>query len=64
MIDNWFEHTDWLANDALSIADPFAFAYVEQVNDIDFPLKDYPRVQAWFERLAARASTTRALKNF
>jgi glutathione S-transferase len=64
MIENWFEHTDWLANDALSIADPFTFAYVEQVNDIDFPLNDYPHIQAWFERLAARESTTRALKNF
>ena len=48
------------ANDALSIADPFALAYVEQVNAIDFPLDDFPRVKDWFERLEALESTSRA----
>lgn len=60
MVDDWFEHTDWLANDALSTADLFALGYVEQVHAIDFPLDDYPRVKAWFERLEARDSTARA----
>ena len=59
-VDDWLEHTDWLANDALSIADSFALGYVEQVQAIDFPLDDYPRVTAWFERLEARDSTARA----
>ena len=60
IVEDWFEHTDWLANDALSIADPFALAYVEQVHAIDFPLDDYPRLRTWFERLEARDSTARA----
>ncbi len=60
VVDDWFEHTDWLANDTLSIADMFALAYVEQVHYIGFPLDDYPRVRAWFERLEARESTARA----
>jgi glutathione S-transferase len=60
IVEDWFEHTDWLANDALSIADPFALAYVEQVRAIDFSLVDYPRIRAWFERLEARDSTARA----
>ncbi len=60
IVDDWFEHTDWLANDAFSIADSFALAYVEQVHAIKFPLDDYPRIKAWFERLDARDSTVRA----
>lgn len=60
IVDDWLEHTDWLANDALSIADPFALAYVEQVRAIDFPLGGYSRVEAWFERLEALDSTARA----
>ena len=59
IVERWFEHTDWLANDAFSIAEPFALAYLEQVRAINFPLNDHPRVMAWFERLEARDSTAR-----
>lgn len=48
--------SEWLANDAVSIADLFAFAYVEQYRSIDFPLGDYEHVQAWFDRVEARES--------
>ena len=60
IVEQWFEHTDWLANDAFSIADPFALAYLEQVRAINFSLDDHPRVMAWFERLETRDSTARA----
>jgi glutathione S-transferase len=60
MLNEWFGSSQWLANDALSIADMFALAYVEQVRPIQFPLDEYPRVSAWFERLEARDSTERA----
>jgi len=59
IVEQWFEHTEWLANDAFSIAEPFALAYLEQVRAINFPLNDHPRVMAWFERLEARDSTAR-----
>jgi glutathione S-transferase len=60
MLDSWFENTDWLANDAPSIAEPFALAYVEQTHAIGYPLDGYPRVKNWFARLEARDSTARA----
>jgi glutathione S-transferase len=60
MLDGWLANTQWLANDALSIADMFALAYVEQVHAIDFSLDEHPRVKAWFERLEGRESTARA----
>lgn len=60
ILERWFENSHWLANDALSIADMFALAYIEQVGDIDISLEDYPRVGAWYERLDSRDSAVRA----
>jgi len=60
IVENWFEHKQWLANDAFSIADTFALAYVEQARAIGFALDEHPRVKAWFERLETRDSTARA----
>lgn len=60
IVDNWLQGREWLANDALSIAEPFALAYLEQVRWIDFALDDFPRLEGWFERLEARESTARA----
>jgi len=56
ILNGHLEGTDWLANDAVSIADLFAFAYVEQHRVIDFSLQDFPNVQAWFERVEALES--------
>jgi glutathione S-transferase len=60
MLDGLLANSDWLANDALSIADLFAFAYVEQFRDIDLPLDDYPNVTAWFKRIETRDSIAAA----
>jgi glutathione S-transferase len=60
MVDGWLHNRTWLANDALSIAEPFALGYLEQVHAIGFALDDFPSVQAWFNRLEARDSTARA----
>ena len=59
-VNDWLEHREWLANDAFSIADPFAFAYVEQSRAVNFSLGDFPRLQNWMDRLEARNSTIRA----
>lgn len=60
LLDRWLEDHTWLANDAFSIAEPFALGYLEQVHAIDFSLDGHPRVKAWFDRLEARESTARA----
>ena len=60
MLDVELGKSQWLANDALSIADLFAFAYVEQYKAVDFPLKDYPNVLAWHDRIELRDSIARA----
>jgi len=55
-LDSLLESSDWLANDALSIADLFAFAYIEQHRDIGFSIDDYANVKAWVERIESRES--------
>ena len=60
VVDHWLEQHEWLANDAFSIAEPFALAYVEQARAVDFSLEGYPRLQAWLERIEGRNSTIRA----
>lgn len=54
ILNNHLDGTDWLANDRLSIADIFAYAYVEQYRDIDLSLDEFPNVAAWVGRLDAR----------
>ena len=59
-LDGLLENSDWLANDALSIADLFAFAYIEQHRDVDFSIDDYAHVKAWAERIESLDSITNA----
>lgn len=59
-VERALEDKDWLANDAFSIAEPFALAYLEQARQVDFDLAPYPRLQNWFERIDAREAPARA----
>jgi len=59
-LDALLASSDWLANDALSIADLFAFAYIEQHRDVDFSIDDYGHVKAWVERIESRDSIANA----
>ena len=60
ILDAWLENAVWLANDELSIADLFAFAYIEQHRPLDFSLDDYANVKAWFGRIDSRKSIANA----
>ncbi len=60
ILDKLLAESDWLANDALSIADLFAFAYIEQHRDIDFSLDTYTNVKSWFDRIESRPSIAKS----
>jgi len=60
LLDKWLIDNSWLANNEISIADPFALAYLEQAHAIGFSLDIHPRVRDWYDRLEARDSTARA----
>jgi len=46
----------YFIGDTLTIADLFAFAYIEQVETFDFSWNDFPHVKAWFDDLNNRDS--------
>ncbi len=58
------DESDYLANNALSIADLFAFAYVEQCRAIEWSLTDVPKVEAWLNRIESRDSIARTRARF
>jgi glutathione S-transferase len=60
IVDGLLQKSDWLANDAMSIADLFAFAYVEQHRVVNLSLDDYAHVRAWFDRIESRKSISNA----
>jgi len=55
-LDRLLADSDWLANNAFSIADLFAFAYIEQYREVDLPIEEYVNVTAWFARIESRKS--------
>lgn len=60
VLNNELANSTWLANDTMSIADLFAFAYVEQHRAVKFPLSDYDNVQAWMARVESNDSIASA----
>ncbi|NCF73596.1 MAG: hypothetical protein GWP67_08860 [Gammaproteobacteria bacterium] len=60
LLDAHLDGTVWLANDSFSIADLFAFAYIEQHRQIGLSLEKFANVQAWFERVESRPAIAAA----
>lgn len=50
----------WLANDTLSIAEPYALAYLEQAPLAGFELSAFPNVLAWYRRIEELPAVGRA----
>lgn len=60
IVDAHLTDNRWLANNALSIADLTALAYIEQTAMIGFSLSDYPHIKEWLDRMEALPSVARA----
>lgn len=46
----------YFVGDGLTIADLFAFAYIEQLKVLDIPLSDYPNIHRWLNEIESRDS--------
>lgn len=60
IVDAHLSKTGWFANDAISIADLYAFALVEQVRHIDVSLDEHANLKDWFDRVESRSSIASA----
>jgi len=59
VVERHLDGRDWLANDTLSIAEPFALAYLEQADAVGFDLAAYPRLKQWYDRIHQRETSAR-----
>jgi glutathione S-transferase len=53
-LEGGLEGRDWLAGDAMSIADISLYAYTHVADEGGFSLDDYPNIRAWLGRIASR----------
>ena len=59
VLDDVLSTSQWIASDALSIADLCAFAYMEQCQVVGFSLDGYPNIRNWYGRMEGRDSVVR-----
>ena len=52
-LDSHLEGRDWLVGEGFTIADISLYAYTHVAQDGEFELGQYPKVQAWLDRVAA-----------
>ena len=60
VVDKQLAKSEWLANGRYSIADLYAFAYVEQESDIDYSIDAFPNLKAWLARIAGSETIANA----
>ncbi len=53
VVDEQLGEAEWLANGRYSIADLFAFAYVEQENTIEYSIDKFENLRSWYNRIGA-----------
>lgn len=62
-VDQQLANQKYIASDQLTIADSFAFAYMERAEFSSLPLDSYPGVQSWYQKFQLCKSVVRAKKN-
>ena len=60
MVNQHLAKNKYLTGNNLSIADLFAFAYVETTEQSQFSLDPYPYVKNWFSQIQGRDSIRKA----
>ena len=62
IVDRHLANATWLANNTLSIADFFAYAYVEQERDIEYSIDEFENLSNWYRLMADNDAIRRAVK--
>jgi len=61
-VEQCLGESTYLVGEELTIADLFAFAYIEQVQALKFDISAYPNVQTWLNKIEKRESIQKARK--
>ena len=59
-VDAHLAKAQYFCGDQISIADPFAFAYMEMAEMAELPMDAYPYLQKWYQDFAVRETVKRA----
>ena len=62
VIDHWLKGKSFLLGENLTIADLFAYAYIEQFKICNLSFKNYPNLKKWFETIEKRPSIAKGLE--
>ncbi len=54
LVDQWLSENTYFLGDELTIADLFAFAYIDQTKDFNYDLSEYKNILGWAESLSNR----------
>lgn len=60
LVDQWLGENTYFLGDELTIADLFAFAYIDQTKDFNYDLSKYKNILSWQEALNNRDSIQKA----
>ncbi len=60
IVDNILDANTHLCGASLTIADLFAFAYLEQLDALEYSLDDYPNVRRWMASIESRDAVSNA----
>jgi len=62
IVDQWLANNHYSIGDQLTIADLFAYAYVEQAIPCKVSLEPYPNLKRWLDEMAQRNSVNKIQK--
>lgn len=61
-VDSWLGANQYFIKDRFSIADLFAFAYIEQFNDLGITFDNVPNIKRWHDEIESLPAISRARK--
>ena len=62
MLEARLQQVPWLAGESFSVADIMNFGWLRAAHYAGVQLEDYPAVQDWVDRIAARPAVVRGLQ--
>ncbi len=60
IVDRWLQGSKYFVGNNLTIADLFAFAYLELTGPCRISMGEFPHVQSWLEKVGSRESIQKA----
>lgn len=64
VVEQNFSNQNYMSGNDLTISDLFSYAYLDQLQDLNYNLDQYPKVQAWLNNMNQKESVIQVKKKF